>query len=425
MMNHVVIKPKSFSLITFAVIVLVLAIAVPSYAQPPGIIPFKVKAKSAVLMNARSGQVVFEQRADVKIPPASLTKLMTLYIVFDAVDNGYVTLSDQVKISKKAWKTIGSRMFLEVGTQVELKTMLQGIAVVSANDACVAVGEYVAGAEATFVEDMNEKAAAIGMNNTVFTNSHGLPEEGQYSSARDMALLAFSYLKNHPGALKMHSRKQMTFNGIKQQNRNGLLWLDYGVDGLKTGWFSDAGFHIIATAFRNQDRFIAVVMGADGETQRENAALKLLNLGFRNFRTVSVPREQTVTKISVWKGARADVDVAPAQEVCVTLSNKLKGEVYIEKDVPERLVAPVAHNSPVGQLRVIVGEKTIKTFPLLPLDPVGRAGMIKRCMHGMVLSCVVPPYWGVITAVVLIVVFFAARRMMSGKRKKEDIFDLS
>lgn len=421
---HLVFMKRFINLIGIGFFIFALSLASQLvYAGIPHTPPFKIKARSAVLINAVSGQMIFEQNPDEIIQPASLSKLMTLYLVFEAIDNGYVSLSDQVRISNKAWKTGGSKMFLEVDTSVSLETLIEGIVVVSANDSCVAVAEYIAGVEEVFVEKMNKNASAIGMTNTVFKNSSGLPHDEQYTTARDMALLAYHYMRNHPEVLKFHNIKEMTFNKITQRNRNGLLWLDYGVDGLKTGWLSSAGFHIIATAYRDGDRFIAVVMGDKGETQRENTALKLLNYGFRNFKTIQVfPAEKPLAKVSIWKGTEGEASLGVSHAVFITIPRDDKGDVYIEKDFPEKIFAPVAKNHKVGQLRIIVDSKLLKTFPLVSLESIERAGFLKRIVHGIILFFILPPYWG--TAIVLLsfIIFLFVYVVALKNRKRKMIF---
>jgi len=212
-------KKSCFSVLIYSVFSMLVGMSYVS-ANTDSLLPFKVKAKSAVLINVNSGQVVFEQNADVPIPPASLTKLMTLNLAFDAADDAFISLDDEVRVSEKAWKTEGSRMFLEVRKTVPLEIMLKGIAVVSANDACVAVSEHISGVEEVFAERMNEKADLIGMDSSLFKNSHGLPVEGQVTTARDMATLSVYYIRHHPEVLKYHSIKKMTFNKITQPNRN-------------------------------------------------------------------------------------------------------------------------------------------------------------------------------------------------------------
>jgi len=380
---------------------------------------FKIKARSAVLVNAVSGQVIYEQNPDLTIPPASLTKLMTLNLVFDAVDESYLSLDDEIRVSKKAWKTKGSRMFLEVGKTAALETMIKGIAVVSANDACVAVSEHISGVESVFVERMNEKATRIGMNNTVFKNSHGLPAEGQMTTARDMAVLAVYYLKNHPDVLKYHSIKKMTYNNISQSNRNGLLWQDVGVDGLKTGWFTKAGFHIIATAQKNGDRFIAVVLGSTGERARENSALKLLNYGFRNFKTVEViAAGRGIAEMSVWKGKKGKALLGIRQNAFITVPRDATGEVQIQKHFPDKFYAPIRENQAVGTVSILLNGQKLSEYPLVSLASIEKAGFFKSMTHHVVLLIIQPPYWGGLVflgVVVIVLICFKSAMRLKGK----------
>ncbi len=393
-----------FSVLAYSVFIIFACMSFAS-ANTDTILPFKVKAKSAVLINVNSGQIIYEQNADVPIPPASLTKLMTLNLAFDAADDAFISLDDDVRVSEKAWKTKGSRMFLEVGKTVSLETMLKGIVVVSANDACVAVSEHISGVEEVFVERMNEKADLIGLDSSLFKNSHGLPVEGQITTARDMALLSVYYIRHHPEVLKYHSIKKMTFNNITQPNRNGLLWLDYGVDGLKTGWFSKAGFHIVVTAQKGDDRFVAVVMGSKGERERENIALKMLNYGFRNFNTVKVINaEEKIAEVPVWKGAESELQLGTIKTASVTVPRDAKGNIQINKEFPDRIYAPVEKGQKIGEVKVLLNGFEIETYPLVALNEIKKAGFFKLMYHNLLLLFILPPYLGGI-ALVLILVF--------------------
>jgi len=397
-------KKSCFSVLLYSVFFIISSMSYAS-ANTDSLLPFKVKAKSAVLINVNSGQVVFEQNADVPIPPASLTKLMTLNLAFDAADDAFISLDDEVRVSEKAWKTKGSRMFLEVGKTVSLETMLKGIAVVSANDACVAVSEHISGVEEVFADRMNEKADLVGMDSSLFKNSHGLPVEGQLTTARDMATLSVYYIRHHPEVLKYHSIKKMTFNKITQPNRNGLLWLDYGVDGLKTGWFSKAGFHIVATAQKGDDRFVAVVMGSKGERERENIALKMLNYGFRNFNTVKVINaEEKIAEVPVWKGAESELQLGTIKTASVTVPREAKGNIQINKEFPDRIYAPVEKGQKIGEVKVLLNGLEIETYPLVALNEIKKAGFFKLMYHNLLLLFILPPYLGGI-ALVLILVF--------------------
>jgi len=397
-------KKSCFSVLLYSVFFIFSSMSYAS-ANTDSLLPFKVKAKAAVLINVNSGQVVFEQNADVPIPPASLTKLMTLNLAFDAADDAFIGLDDEVRVSEKAWKTEGSRMFLEVRKTVPLEIMLKGIAVVSANDACVAVSEHISGVEEVFAERMNEKADLIGMDSSLFKNSHGLPVEGQVTTARDMATLSVYYIRHHPEVLKYHSIKKMTFNKITQPNRNGLLWLDYGVDGLKTGWFSKAGFHIVATAQKGDDRFVAVVMGSKGERERENIALKMLNYGFRNFNTVKVINaDEKIAEMPVWKGDASELQLGTIKTASVTVPREAKGNIRINKEFPDRIYAPVEKGQKIGEVKVLLNGFEIETYPLVALNEIKKAGFFKLMYHNLLLLLILPPYLGGI-ALVLILVF--------------------
>lgn len=397
-------------------------------SAPAPALPFKVKAEAAVLLNAVSGQVLYEQNATEPIPPASLTKLMTLYIAYDAVDNGFASLNEPVRVSEKAWRTDGSRMFLEVNSTVPLETLLKGIAVVSANDACVAVAEHIAGVEDVFVEKMNRKAAELGLQHTVFRNSHGLPADGQVTTAHDIAMLAWRYIQHHPEALQHHAVKVMSHNNIKQRNRNGLLWLDCGVDGLKTGWFEEAGFHIVATALREGDRYITVVMGAQGERQRENIALKLIDYGFRNFKTVPVIEAgKPLLQAEVWKGRARHVPVGVQQSVLATIPRESAGEVHLEPHGVTDRYAPVALNEIVGRVEIILDGDKLKSLPLVALAEVPRAGLITRVWHTILIVFFRAPYWGICLSaaglVVLVLWRLVAARRRPGSRSSGPLGD--
>ena len=397
-------KKSCFSALLYSVY-LMFVIMSDASANTDSLLPFKVKAKAAVLINVNSGQVVFEQNADVPIPPASLTKLMTLNLAFDASDDAFIGLDDEVRVSEKAWKTEGSRMFLEVGKTEPLEIMLKGIVVVSANDACVAVSEHISGVEEVFAERMNEKADLIGMDSSLFKNSHGLPVEGQVTTARDMATLSVYYIRHHPEVFKYHSIKKMTFNKITQPNRNGLLWLDYGVDGLKTGWFSKAGFHIVATAQKGDDRFVAVVMGSKGERERESIALKMLNYGFRNFNTVKVINaDEKMAEMPVWKGDASELQLGTIKTASVTVPREAKGNIQINKEFPDRIYAPVEKGQKIGEVKVLLNGLEIETYPLVALNEIKKAGFFKLMYHNLLLLFILPPYLGGI-ALVLILVF--------------------
>jgi D-alanyl-D-alanine carboxypeptidase (penicillin-binding protein 5/6) len=380
-------------------------------ADPP---LFKIDAKAAVLLDALSSQVIFEQNPHQKLAPASLAKLMTLYLAYDALQAGLVKADDEVLISKKAWETQGSKMFVEVGKRVELQKLLEGIASISGNDACVAVAEYLSGLEEVFVVKMNERAHSLGMTNSHFGNVSGLPAENQFTTASDIGILSYHYMKSHPEALAIHSIKKFTFSGITQHNRNGLLWLDEGVDGLKTGWIDNgAGFHLVATAQKEDQRLIAVVMGARDQRTRENEALKLLNYGFKNFSTVTVCNmDDPIETVNVWKGNANHVSLIAAEPGIVTVPAGEEQAIALIKKTPERISAPLRTGESVGELEITLQGKPLKKIALIAQNEVASANLIKRLFHTALLSCIVPPYWGWIVLVLLFLLMVFAGLMM-------------
>ncbi|MBW1678896.1 MAG: D-alanyl-D-alanine carboxypeptidase [Deltaproteobacteria bacterium] len=332
---------------------------------------FQVNAKSAALFDCNTEQFLLEQNGDEKIEPASFTKLMTLYLAQDGLKDGIITLDDQVLVSRKAWTTGGSKMFIEVGKRVGLEDLLKGIAVVSGNDACVALAEHLAGREEVFVGDMNRKSEKLGFINTVFKTPHGLPAEGQFTTAHDMALLAGHYIKDYPHVLNLHSIIEFTYNNITQPNRNRLLKLDEGVDGLKTGYIETAGYHLVATAQKEERRLIAVVMGTASWDDRENEALKLLNYGFRNFVIKEVFKKGDIVKsVSVKGGKDNSVDLIAHDKVIVSVSRQDKNALKLVENISSQVVAPVRKGEILGKIIVTVGGENLHQVNLLAKEEV-------------------------------------------------------
>lgn len=385
---------------------LFLPVPVAGASAPP---LFKVNAKAAVLLDALSGQIIFEQNAQEEIAPASLAKLLTLYLAYDALKMGLVKPEDDVLISEKAWATQGSKMFVEVGKKVAFKKLLEGIASISGNDACVAVAEYLAGLEEAFVARMNEKASSLGMVHSQFKNVNGLPAKGQYTTASDVGIVSYQYLKDHPEALEIHSIRTFTFGGITQHNRNGLLWLDEGVDGLKTGWIDNtAGFHLVATAKRDDQRFIAVVMGAKDQRTRENEAFKLLNYGFKNFSTIKLFDENDVIeRVSVWKGTSNHVDIITDKPGIVTIPLREEQTPSLMKKIPKRIFAPIKKGEKIGELKITMKGKSLKEVALVAQDEVPSGNFAKLLIHKTLLSFILPPYGGWIIVFILILFMVA------------------
>jgi len=343
-----------------------------------------VNAKSAVLMEAASGQILVSQNQEEKIAPASFAKVLTLYVVYDMIKNGKINLTDEVYISKKAWETGGSKMYVELGSKVPLEEIIKGIAIVSGNDACIAVAEHVSGSVEMFVKVMNETAQKLGMTNSHFDNPHGWPSAQQYTTTYDMAVLARRYINDFPEALKIHSTLEYTYSGIRQYNRNHLLLKDSSVDGLKTGWIAEAGFHLLATAKRDERRLIAVVMGARSTSVREGEALKLLNYGYRNFAFVSLfTKGQALYEIPVWKGKSNSLHIVPGEEGMIVVPAEQKNKLEHEKVLPEYVVAPIEKDQVIGTYTVKVGPNVIRSIPLMAQTEVPKAGFVKMALDSV------------------------------------------
>jgi len=324
----------------------------------------RIRAQSAVLMDALSGDILYEQNPRSRIPPASFSKILTLYLAYDALRAGTLKMDDQVTISNKASKTPGSKMFLRVGERVRVEDLLKGIAIVSGNDACIALAEHLSGTEEAFVSNMNEKAKLLELKDSLFKNSHGMPAGDQYTTPLDIALLAKRYIEDYP-ALTFHAATEFEYNGIRQQNRNTLLRRNIGVDGLMTGRLEESGYHLVATAKRDRQRMIAVVMGSATERQRGQEAQTLLEYGFKNFSTVEVIKNDTLFgPIKVVRGKLDKVQLVPAQETWVTVGKGKESSISIIVG-PEFITAPVQKGQAVGKALIQGEGRVLKEIPLL------------------------------------------------------------
>ena len=335
-------------------------------------------AKSAVLMDGLTGQILYEQKPDLKIAPASFVKVMTLYVVFDAIRAGQVKLDDMVTVSEKAWKrtykTNSSSMFLNVGERVKVDDLLKGVAIASGNDACIALAEHLAGSEEAFVSKMNEKAKLLGLKDSQFRNPDGMPAEGQYTTAMDMATLAKRYIEDHPEALVYHSTVEFEYNGIHQENRNTLLQKNIGVDGLKTGHVEEAGYHLAATAKRDGQRMIAVVMGCDKMRKRGPEAQKLLEYGFKNFSTVeAVKKGATFGPVKVRRGKLNQVALVAAEGGWVTVGKGKENSISAVPQLPPFVMAPIQKGQVVAKVSVQNEGKVAKEVNLLASSDVEKS----------------------------------------------------
>jgi D-alanyl-D-alanine carboxypeptidase (penicillin-binding protein 5/6) len=343
-----------------------------------------MESRAAVLAEPETGSILYEYNADLRIAPASLTKILTLYLAFEALEKGAIHLDDEVYISHRAWKTGGSQMFLEVGHKVPLEELIKGITVVSGNDACVAVAEHIAGTVESFVALMNQKAQELGMTQSHFSNPHGLPDPQEYSTARDLARLAIAYVNRFPQALAYHSMKEFTYNNIVQYNRNHLLNKDPSVDGLKTGFVAAGGYHLIATAKRDGMRLIAVVLGAAKPSIREREAMQLLNYGFRSYALIKpVNSSEMVGTLKVWKGEKDSVPVYPLESKIMLVGRGEEKKIKTIVDMPPELVTPVRSGQIVGQINLYKGDELLETVPLIAGEDIPKAGFFKRTWHSI------------------------------------------
>jgi D-alanyl-D-alanine carboxypeptidase (penicillin-binding protein 5/6) len=367
-------------LAAFAATVLSLSAAIAQSLPPP-----MIAAKSWLLVDATSNQVLASQEPNMRIEPASLTKIMTAYLAFSAIKEKRLDPNQMVNVSVRAWKVDpdSSKMFIDPATPVKVNDLLYGLIVQSGNDAAVALAEAVAGTEDAFVTLMNREAERMGMKSTRFANSHGLPSPDNYSTAQDLSILAARLVADHPDYYKIYSTKDFTYNKIKQPNRNRLLWSDPTVDGMKTGHTASAGYCLIATAKRpnasGDRRLISVVLGTVSDSVRAQESQKLLNWGFQNFDTVKLySKGQAVATPEVWKGAQNQVKIGFTRDIFVTVP---KGVAEKMKPVLERkdpLVAPVAANSNVGTLKMMIDGKAWTELPVVALEQVNQASIFGR-----------------------------------------------
>jgi len=347
----------------------------------PGPPPLELAARSWLLYDYTSGQVLVEHGGDERIEPASITKLMTGYLAFAAVRQGVLTLNQELTPSAEALRTQGeeSRMFLTVGKPVSVGELLRGLVVQSGNDAARVLAEAVGGSEDRFVEMMNREAQRLGMQNTHFVNASGLPREQHYSTARDLALLAAAIVRDFPELYPIYSQREYQYNNIKQTNRNRLLWMDPYVDGLKTGHAESAGFCLVASARRDKRRLISVVLGAASENLRVSESQKLLNYGFQYFETVRLYRKnQTVADIRVWKGTEDEVGIGFRDDLFLAVPVGQLQQIKLSMESWQPLVAPVAPGQKIGMLRLTLDGKPYAEFPLVALQPVPLANVFLR-----------------------------------------------
>lgn len=343
-----------------------------------------INAAGYVIMDAGSGKVIAAKNPDQRMAPASLTKMMTSYLVSAALDAKRVHLDDLVPVSKEAWQTGGSKMFIKVGDRVPLRLLMQGMIVDSGNDACVALAEFVAGSQDSFVNLMNQQAAMLGMKNTQFKDVNGLPDAGHYTTPRDMAILARALITDFPEDYQWYSQKWFTYNNIRQPNRNRLLWSDPTVDGIKTGHTDDAGFCLVASAKRNNSRFISVVMGAPSDQARANDSQQLLTYGFRFYGSHKLYAAKTpLTNARVLFGTVDEIPVGPARDVVVTLPLGQDAAVKTSVLLKDPLKAPLKAGDIVGSMKITLNNEVLIEHPIVALQDDERGSWWQRLMdHG-------------------------------------------
>jgi serine-type D-Ala-D-Ala carboxypeptidase (penicillin-binding protein 5/6) len=340
--------------------------------------PPKVAAKNYILVDANSGRVLAEKEADIQVEPASITKLMTSYVIYNEFEAGRLSMDDMVTISEKAWRMGGSRMYVEVDKQVSVHDLMKGLIIQSGNDATVALAEHIAGTERAFVDLMNQYAAKLGMTNTHFLNSTGWPEEGHLTTARDISKLAVAVIEEFPEHYAWYKEKVFTYNNIKQYNRNKLLWSDDSVDGIKTGHTESAGYCLVASAVRSDMRLVSVVLGTESEKARASVSQSLLNYGFRFFETHKLyAAGEILNRSRVWKGDSEKVSLGLLKDLYITIPRGSYGQLEAVMDVDANIVAPLDKGSQHGAVRVNLAEEEMLQTPLVALESVGEGSMFQ------------------------------------------------
>ncbi len=360
---------------TLVAALLALAAATSTAQQPPSVI-----GRAWVLADLSSGQVIAAERADERFEPASLTKLMTAYLVFAALKDRKLALEQPVNVSERAWRAPGSRMFIEPRRPVTVDELIRGMVVQSGNDACIALAEAVAGSEEVFAQMMNREAQRLGMRETKFMNATGLPDPQHYSTARDLHLLAAALIRDFPAEYALYyTQKEYRYNNITQHNRNRLLWLDPTVDGVKTGYTEAAGYCLIASSKRGPRRLLSVLLGSTSESARAQESQKLLNWGFQFFDAVRLyGKGQTVKEIEVWKGDRRQLKAGFGTDLVITVPKGQADKVKAELLAQQPLVAPVAEGQRVGLMRVSLDGKPFGEYPVIALEAAAPAGVFGR-----------------------------------------------
>ncbi len=346
--------------------------------------PPAIDASSYFLIDFDSGRVLAEKDPDKSIEPASITKLMTAYLVDKAIADGDIALDERVTISEKAWRMQGSKMFVEVGKQVSVEDLIKGLVIQSGNDASVALAEHVAGSEDAFVGYMNHQANLLGMRNTNFTNATGWPDENHYSSARDIALLTRAVIRDFPETYRLYREKEYTFNDIRQFNRNRLLWRDPTVDGVKTGHTESAGWCLVASAQRGDMRLISVVIGTDSDKARTQASQALLNYGYRFFETHRLYRAEDILKTArIWYGDQEQVSMGVGKDIYITIPRGRYRDLDASMEIDTEIAAPVERGQQLGQVNIRLDDELIVSEQIVAMQTVAEGSLFTRALDSI------------------------------------------
>ncbi len=361
----------------------------------PKPVPPTIDAKSWLLIDMNSGQVLSENAADERLEPASLTKLMTAYLTFDAIKQGTLQLNQLINISENAWRTGGSKMFVRVNTQVTVEDLIKGMIVQSGNDACVALAEGIAGNEENFAQMMNNQAKRLGMTASQFKNATGLPNPEHYTTARDLSILTTALINDFPEFYKKYySIKEFTYNNIKQPNRNRLLWLDESVDGVKTGFTDNAGYCLISSANRDNRRVLSVLLGAKSANGRINESAKLLNWGYVAYDSVQiVPANKVLANLRVWKGEKNEITAKANQAINLVIPKGYANKVQYnfvpvtgdENNGGEKLVAPIVKGQILGKIVVSIENKTFMEIPVKSDEQIEQGSLWRRFIDSILM----------------------------------------
>ncbi|MBX3639360.1 MAG: D-alanyl-D-alanine carboxypeptidase [Nitrosomonas sp.] len=359
------------------VICLVVSLSMPvSAQQQPDI---SIAAKAYMLSDYQSGQVLASKNPHERVEPASLTKLMTAYIVFSALKQNRIRLDQVVPVSSRAWRMIGSRMFIEPNKEVTIDELIRGMIVQSGNDACIALAEIIAGSEEFFVQMMNQEAQRLGMKDTHFMNTTGLPDPDHYTSVHDLTLLAAAIIRDFPEFYPLYSLKEYTYNSITQPNRNRLLWLDPHVDGMKTGWTRTAGYCLITSAKRDKRRLISVIMGTKSAGERSKESQRLLNYGFQFYDTVHLYKKgEVLTSIELWKGAQDVFKAGFDTDVYFSVPKGQADNLKATMEYKQPLIAPVNTGQEVGSVKFTLNGQLVEIYPLVALEDVNEGNFVER-----------------------------------------------